>query len=328
MNFRTELSDYKLPFEINYKSKLFFMGSCFTENIGDQFESLKFNVVTNPMGILFNPISIFHGLSSFIHERVPADDDFIKRDGMTYSWNHHSVVSNDSQEGLSKEIHRLNRSAHKHLEDTQVLFITLGSAWAYRYLETKKIVANCHKIPSQDFRRELLETDDIIDSFRVLYSDLKHLNPSLKIVFTVSPVRHIRDGLIENNVSKSELIRSVHKITKQFSDCHYLPAYEWIVDDLRDYRFFEEDLVHPNKMAVDYVWEKLTELLFSDPTKSDVLSVNKFISGYNHKALQPRTEVHQKFLVSLLAQGRELQNKLGLNLRYEIHAIEDQIREL
>ncbi|MGB0403797.1 MAG: GSCFA domain-containing protein [Salibacteraceae bacterium] len=328
MKFRTELSNYELPFEINYRSKLFFMGSCFAENIGDRFEGFKFNGVINPMGVLFNPISIFEGLSSFIHEAVPSESDFVTRDGTTFSWNHHSIVSNDSQEGLIKEIHRLNRSSHKHLEDTDILFITVGSAWVYRNLETKKIVANCHKIPSQEFRREFLDTDDIIDSFRSLYSDLKHLNPDIKIVFTVSPVRHIRDGLIENNISKSELIRSVHKITKQFSNCYYLPAFEWVIDDLRDYRFFQEDLVHPNKMAIDYVWDRVSDLFFSEQTKKDIKLMNKFVSGCEHKAFQPLSKSHQHFLGKLINQGEELQDRLGINLRYEIHSLEDQIIKL
>jgi hypothetical protein len=188
-------------------------------------------------------------------------------------------------------------------------------------------VANCHKVPAPEFEKVFIHSDEIVSSFQTSIRALRKLNRDLQIVFTISPVRHTRDGLIENNRSKAELIRAGHSICETFEFCHYLPVYEWVIDDLRDYRFFEKDLVHPNELAQDYIWEKMSELLFSIETQSQIKAIKNFLSGKAHRPFNPSTDRHKLFLKELLQKGNLLHKQLGIDLINEIKELEIQISE-
>lgn len=295
MNFKLDFKLAKAEWRIEPSTKLFFAGSCFAENIFEIFESYKFDVCCNTHGILFNPISIANSLKDCVTGRTYVASDLIKSEDLYCSLSHHGRFSNMSEDVCLKEINKEIHAGANALQHADLLLITFGSAYVYKHKETSRIVANCHKIPQNNFDKILLTEDEIINAYKQPVVELKKFNPKIKIVFTVSPVRYIRDGIVENNLSKSVLIKSVHEIIKQTGNCFYFPAYEIVMDELRDYRFFEEDLVHPNKLAIKYVWEKFAEHAFSDETKNYISELQQLITAAIHRPLNPETPAHKKF---------------------------------
>lgn len=325
MEFRTELKDFSFPFNIEYSNSLFFVGSCFSENMSRRFSDSKFSVFSNPFGTLYNPISISNCLIDIAKQVSYGSSIVSKNEGIFYSWKHHGSVAGLSSNELLENVNSINSTSFSKLKNSKYLFITLGSAWAYRLKSTGEIVANCHKVPASEFEKVLISSEEIITSFTKSISLLNELNPDLNIIFTISPVRHKRDGLIENNRSKAELIRASHSICALFDFCHYLPVYEWVIDDLRDYRFYEKDLVHPNKLAQDYIWEKLEALFFSTETQSAIKRINNFLTGLRHRPFNPSSENHISFLNKLLSNGIQIQKELDIDLKNEIKDLENTI---
>ncbi|MEI8075538.1 MAG: GSCFA domain-containing protein, partial [Bacteroidota bacterium] len=263
MKFHFEFDIKKLNPSIQLQHKLMLIGSCFTENIGDKLSKHKFTVLENPHGILFNPVSVSEALSDYISNKVYTESDLFYINESWHSWKHHSRFS-----GLTKaeSLHKINTAiatAHNYLKQADHLVITLGSAWLYTLTEKAAnsipyaVAANNHKAPSDWFQKKLMNPSEAIYLLNELIKSLQVFNPKLTIIFTVSPVRHLREGLVENNRSKSVLIQAVHQLVDTYNHLYYFPAYELVIDDLRDYRFYAEDLVHPNYQATQYVWEKL-----------------------------------------------------------------------
>jgi len=301
MNFHLEFSPKPFNTKIVHQDNLFLIGSCFTENIGSKFKLNKFSVLENPNGILFNPISIAKSITSYIENKTFKQDDLFYENELWNSWEHHTRFSDVDLDVCLNRINASQQQAHQFLKTADWVFITLGSAFVYE-LENKSVVANCHKVPTDKFKKKLLSVEDVLAVLdNVMHRIFMH-NPTVKIMFTISPVRHLRDGFVENNRSKAVLIQAVHHLVNKFSKLFYFPAYELVIDDLRDYRFYAEDLVHPNYSATNYVWDKLVDCCIDENTIQLMKQLNEINAAVNHKSFNPTTEAHQKFIDSTLSK--------------------------
>jgi len=301
MNFHLEFSPKPFNTKIVHQDNLFLIGSCFTENIGSKFKLNKFSVLENPNGILFNPISIAKSITSYIENKTFKQEDLFYENELWNSWEHHTRFSDVDLDVCLNRINASQQQAHQFLKTADWVFITLGSAFVYE-LENKSVVANCHKVPTDKFKKKLLSVEDVLAVLdNVMHRIFMH-NPTVKIMFTISPVRHLRDGFVENNRSKAVLIQAVHHLVNKFSKLFYFPAYELVIDDLRDYRFYAEDLVHPNYAATNYVWDKLVDCCIDENTIQLMKQLNEINAAVNHKSFNPTTEAHQKFIDSTLSK--------------------------
>jgi len=304
MKFRTKIPIKKESNQIDYNSNILMIGSCFSDNIEKKLNYYKFTNYVNPNGIVFNPVSIENIVKEAVLKKQYTKDDLILHNGLWHSFNHHSKFS-----GPTPELKFKNENViefYDAIKTTTHLFITLGSAWAYRYLKTNAIVANCHKIPQNKFRKDLLTITEIENSLQNTIDLIKNANPDVSILFTVSPVRHLKDGFIENQQSKSHLIAAIHNITKE-QNVSYFPAYEIVMDELRDYRFYAEDMIHPNQTAIDYIWERLCETWMSEETIQTMDEIATIQKGLAHKPFFSKGEQHQEFLKNLETKINRLQ---------------------
>ncbi|MEO7120336.1 MAG: GSCFA domain-containing protein [Ginsengibacter sp.] len=292
--------------QISYADKILFMGSCFTEEIGKEMSSLKYNILQNPNGILYDPLSISSALNSYIENKKYCEDDLIYRDELWHSWNHHSIFSNQSRDSVLQNINHSQSKAHQYLKEASWLIMTLGSSYKYFLVESGQPVANCHKAPSQLFQKKLLPTELIISELSTLILNLQLFNPNLKIIFTISPVRHVRDGVVENNRSKARLIEAVHFLKEHLSNVFYFPAYELVIDVLRDYRFYKEDHVHPTALAIAFVFENFCKAFIND---ADIILMHKIktiIAAINHKPFHEESDAYKKFKKVNLEQVKKM----------------------
>ncbi len=296
MNFRTPIHPKSFPFDINHKSKLIFFGSCFSDNISQKLINGGFSATANPFGVLYNPISVKNGIDTLLKEKQFDEKDLVQYNGLYHSFLHHGSFSSVSAEDLLEKINNSNKTGIEILKNTNVIFITFGTAYVYRYLKTNKIVSNCHKIPAKEFEHFALTIEDIVLEYQTILEQLKSLTPNIKIVFTVSPVRHWKDGAHENQLSKSILHIAISELEKQFDFVYYYPSYELIMDDLRDYRFYSKDMVHINPQAVDYIYQHFQDSFYSAETKAIEQQVLKLKQALNHRPFNPNTKVHQEFL--------------------------------
>lgn len=304
-------ADIKSPSKkITYSDNIFLIGSCFTDHIGRRLDEMKFSVLQNPNGILFDPSSVSKSLCSYIDNKQYDQADLFYLNELWQSWNHHSIFSGMVAEEVLETINLSQSKAYSFLKKTNWLIITLGSSFSYRLIENEQPVANCHRAPGQWFEKHLLSSQDTIVLLEESIEKLKLFNPGLKIIFTVSPVRHIRDGVVENNRSKARLIEAVHYLVEKHSHTHYFPAYELVIDILRDYRFYDIDLVHPNYAATEFVFNKFEKSFIDEEVHVYMEEIKKISNGYKHKPFQPNTESHKLFLQNTLQQVKNLQGKL------------------
>ncbi|MBK8298908.1 MAG: GSCFA domain-containing protein [Chitinophagaceae bacterium] len=317
----------KLVPPISYRDKIMLVGSCFTEHIGNALGDLKFSILQNPNGILFGPDAVCKSLLSYAENKKYTEADLFQLNEVWNSWQHHSRFSNLSSAEAIRIINESQQQAHDFLQEADWLIITLGSSFTYRLTQqaaTAKhaigdTVANCHRAPANWFTKEMLEVEDIKLMLEDCLKRLKEFNPKLKFIFTVSPVRHIRDGVVENNRSKARLIESVHYIDAKFESAYYFPAYELVIDVLRDYRFYDIDLVHPNYPATEFVLEKFAESCIDENTQQLMQEVKKIIIARKHKPFQPETKAHLQFLITHFEKAKLLQEKYSfLDLKEEL----------
>lgn len=315
LEFQPAISEYK----ITHQDGVLFIGSCFSEHIANRLIDLKFNVKTNPFGIVFNPRSIATSLHRMIHKKYFKEDDVFEKEGLWYSLEAHSSICSSSKNELLETLNYSINLWNQELCHANYLVVTLGSAFAYKHKQQEKIVANCHKLPQSLFDKLLLENHEIIVDFQELIEDVKSINPLLKWMFTVSPVKHLRDGVVENNLSKANLLLAVHQLVKQNSNCFYFPAYELVIDDLRDYRFYESDMAHPNAQAINYVWKRFSEVYFNDSTNQINDRVLQIHQAYHHRLFNKTTETSIKFKKNLLQKCVTLQSEYNyLDLSKEL----------
>lgn len=285
MNFKLNF-DIKSPArKINYSDKLFFIGSCFSENIAEQFDKHLFSAVSNPHGILFNPTSIANAMHDVLKNKTYTEKDIFFEQGLWRSFHHHGQFSSVDKTVCLAQINASINKAHEQLKKAEYLFITLGSAFAYKHVQQNSVVANCHKIPAKEFEKVLISKEDVTITYNKLIAELKAFNPTIKIVFTVSPVRYIRDGLVENNHSKAILLQSVHELIAANENCFYFPSYEIVIDELRDYRFFKEDMVHPNELAVKYIWERIQQSWIDNESIEFINEAGQYKRLLEHRVL-------------------------------------------
>ncbi len=312
--------DIKSPRQkINYGDKFFLIGSCFTEHIGKRLSDLKFPVLQNPNGILFDPISVTKSLNSYIELKSYNKEDLFFLNELWQSWNHHSHFSGINKLEVLANINESQKAAHNHLAKATCLIITLGSSFSYLLHENNQSVANCHRASGQIFTKHLLTIEETHNALTETIKNLRAFNPYLQVIFTISPVRHIRDGVVENNRSKARLIEAVHQITEANDHVHYFPAYELVIDILRDYRFFDIDLVHPNYSATEFVFNHFEKSYIDEQTITQMEEIRKIVNAFNHKPFHPDTDAHLSFLQNSYQKVMALQKQLPhLDFKKEI----------
>lgn len=323
MNLRTELTVENQGFTLSHQSNILTAGSCFAEVIGNKLKDAKFPSLVNPFGTIFNPLSLFSLLQNSIDNQYLSQDYFIQQDDIWYNYDFHSELSAPTKNELWDQIRVQINESNRFLKKADLLIITLGTSYIYKLLPDNRAVANCHKKPSSYFSKNLLTSEEIVAAFSEVYPQLKKFNPDLKILLTVSPVRHIKDTITLNSVSKSILRVAVHHLTEKFKDVFYFPAYELMMDDLRDYRFYKDDLIHPTPMAENYIWEKFSECFFSEETRSILLEWNHIQKALNHKPFNPASAAHQKFLRDTINKLNKFKNHFSVDT--EVKAVEKQL---
>ena len=295
MDFHLEFFPKPFDIKINHQQNLLLIGSCFTEQIGTKLSNHKFSVLDNPNGILFNAVSITKSITSYIDNKQYHESDLFYQNECWNSWEHHSRFSNPDKEKCLAGINESQNKAHTFLQKADWLLITLGSAFVYE-LDNKEVVANCHKVPIDKFNKLLLTVDDVFTDLQKMVKKIVAFKPSIKIMFTISPVRHLRDGFVENNRSKATLIQAVSLLEEKQQNIFYFPAYELVIDDLRDYRFYAEDMVHPNYAATNYVWEKFVPTCIDEPSQKLMKQINIINAAKSHKPFNPTSGQHKTFL--------------------------------
>ncbi len=324
MDFHIEFTPKQIIPGIRHDEKILLIGSCFTEQMGNKLIDHKFDVLQNPNGILFNPVSIANAIDSYAATKKYTEDDLFYHNELWSSWQHHSRFSGIEKTMVLEKINASQTSAAASLQNADWLMVTLGSAFVYENDHSAsgffndKVVANCHKIPTDKFTRRLLALHEVEQALQRILSRAKEVNPGMKVMFTISPVRHLREGFIENNRSKATLIQAVHNMVDNTA-VHYFPAYELIIDDLRDYRFYAEDMVHPNYSATNYVWEKFVKSCI-DEEAQDLMNIIASIKlAVDHKPFNPESDQHARFKDSFLSKIHDLRKKHNyLNFDKEI----------
>lgn len=282
--FRTEIPISRLPLEIHTDSRILSLGSCFSEGIGAKLSRAGLDIRINPFGIIFNPISLASALNRLVEGREYTEGELIHDQGAFHSFDHHGRFSHASSVETIQEINTEFREATINLAATNVLIITLGSAWGYRHLESGKYVTNCHRIPQKEFEKTLIKSEKIVEIMKGSISSLSAVCDELQVILTVSPVRHWKDGPIQNQVSKSHLRIACDELASQVPNCHYFPAYELVLDELRDYRFYADDMLHPSSQTVDFIWEKFQEASMPDSLIERTARIEKLKKVIEHRS--------------------------------------------
>ncbi|MBS9523207.1 GSCFA domain-containing protein [Litoribacter ruber] len=310
MNFRTTFPIPTFQQPLTHSQKIISVGSCFANMLGHKLGERKYQILSNPFGIIFNPISLFHLLKSALLNKELDPILRLETNGLHLHYHVHSEIKAGSKELLGKIIEEKLSATKEYLTQASHLFITLGTSFVYKHLDSGQLVANCHKQPAKNFSKRLLSLEANIESFEELHAILLSVNPKIQLIFTVSPVRHIKDGIPENQVSKSLLRVLSHQLSSKFANVHYFPSYELVMDDLRDYRFYQSDLLHVTPMAEDYIWEKFENAFLKEEEKQLNQVITSIQKDLAHKPFNPDSEGHQKFLKKLLLKIEQLPESL------------------
>ncbi len=306
MKFRTEITPKSPDFIIEHSNSIVTFGSCFAENISEYFRYYKFNTLENPFGVLYNPVSIKNALLLLAEKKVFLPDDLIYHQDEYHSFYHHSDFSHHDSTVCLESINSGLENTSSFMRKGDTIIITFGTAYIYKHIDKGIVVSNCHKIPAKDFERRRLSLPEIKKEIETIIELTNRLSPNGKIIFTVSPVRHWKDGAIENQLSKASLLLAISEIIKENANCHYFPSYEIMMDDLRDYRFYNDDLLHPNKIAVDYIWEKFSSSCFSQECLDLLPRIEKIVRAKEHRIRNPHSEQNIKFVKATLRKIEEL----------------------
>ena len=299
----------RLARQVTYTDNILLIGSCFTEHISGRLEDHKFKVLANPHGILFNPLSVAQSINSYLDNKVYGKEELFQLNELWNSWDHHTRFSHVDADAALQLINRSQHEAAAFMQKADQVIITLGSAFQYYLNDTGRPVANNHRAPAQWFSKKLLSIDEIVAIMGSMLDRLFKVNPFVRVIFTISPVRHIRDGVVDNNRSKARLIEAVHTLTAQFERAVYFPAYELVIDVLRDHRYYDIDLVHPNYQATTYVWEQFVKACI-DPAAHDLMQqVQEIATARAHRCRFPQTDAHKKFKTSYAHKAKALMDK-------------------
>ena len=297
-------------FEIAYKDGVMFIGSCFAENIGMKMAEYRFNVEINPFGTLYNPLSVASCCRRLLYPKAYVSEDLFFHNEMYHSFMHHGEFSGISETDCLGKMNTSLHSTAEHFRDASYLIITFGTSYVYRNKCDGQIVANCHKLPAAQFEMELLTVDMIVAEWSGLLSSIRRINPSMKVIFTVSPIRHLKEGAHQNQISKAILLLAVEALIKQSSgNISYFPAYELILDELRDYRFYADDMLHPSPVAIDYIWERFCNTYMCEDTKKNMIEVGVINKALSHRPFNAFTDAYKAFLIQTLLKIQQLQDK-------------------
>lgn len=311
MKFRTEVSLSDSPIKIGVNDQLFSIGSCFSTEMADLLKNGQLKTFNNPFGTLFNPFSINNAVKNIHDSKNFGEEDLVFYNDNFLSLDHHSSFNSRFAHQTLAKINSNIQFGNQFLRNTNWVIITYGTSFIYEFLPKKKYAANCHKIPAKYFEKKFLSHLELTDSIYETIINLKDIcDENVQILFTVSPVRHTKDGMVENNLSKSKLITAIHEILPQFENCHYLPAYEIVMDDLRDYRFYKEDLIHPNNQAVQYIWEKFGNAYFSEETKTFITENFNIAKALEHQVSDKKDPKYVEFLDKIKAKITLQQSKV------------------
>ncbi len=305
--FFTEIKIEKSKWQINHKDRIFLIGSCFTDEIGNKFEKHGFDILKNPFGTIYNPLSIANLIERCIKNEEFTEKDIIKSGEFYHPFATHGDIYGETIKDCLQLANKTTEKVHNYLQNTTVIIITLGTAWSYWHKNTNTLMANCHKIPQKEIKRRLLCIEEVNLALSSLIIEIQKKLPQIKhMLFTVSPVRHIKEGLYDNNLSKSTLHLSINNVITKNKNVDYFPSYEIVMDCLRDYRFYAKDLVHLNEMAVDYIWEKFSDCYFSDNTRGINEKYYKLVLMQNHRPIHPNSEGYKKHLEKIEKLQKEL----------------------
>ncbi len=309
MDFTTKIPILKYDTPIDYDSNIISIGSCFAENMSDKFSYFKFQNIVNPFGIIFNPVSIENSIKRIVSKQKFTNEDLFFHNDLWHCFEVHSRFSNPNKTVLLEILNQLIESTFNQISNASHFIITYGSSWVYRHSVSKSIVANCHKLPQKEFKKEILAVETIEKSIQNTISLIQKVNPNCQFVFTVSPVRHLKDGFIENQRSKAHLITAIHNLQQVLINTNYFPSYEITMDELRDYRFYAEDMLHPNQTAIDYIWLRFFENYVLEaiiPTMHKVCEIQRALQ---HRAIHLNSASHQIFLNALQIKIDKIQNE-------------------
>lgn len=317
--FRTQLSSKPAKTQITHAQKLLLLGSCFTEHIGTQLQENKFDALTNPFGIVYNPLSMAQCLERVADGNQPfSEGDLFGNAGLWHSWAYHGRFSHPNKNRALEGINQAYHEAVEHLKKTDFLLLTFGTADVFELKETGQLVANNHKMPAAHFTARRLSVSEIVEKMRTVLQTIKATNEQLQVILTVSPVRHLRNGMVENQRSKATLILACEEICKQLDFAQYFPAYELLLDDLRDYRFYAADMLHPSEVAVEYVWQFFSDTFFAENTQRLNERIGKIRSAAQHRPFHPDTEQHRAFVRAQLEAIKQLKQEMpGLDFSGE-----------
>lgn len=329
--FHTAVDIPKFDNKDGYKNKWMFVGSCFTENIGEKMARLKYPVTINPFGILYNPVSASTSLKFIIQRKKFFKNDLIFHNGLWHSFYHHSKFSSPDAQKTVYQINSEIESSYGFLSKADYLFLTFGTALVYEHKSSGLVVSNCHKIPDKEFRRYRLTPGEIVDDYRQLLPQIWQLNPELTVIFTVSPIRHWKDGAVENQLSKSTLLLAVDQIINEFGKqrCNYFPSYEIMMDELRDYRFYEEDMIHLSKAAINHIWGIFQNSFINDAGRQISKQIENIIDALNHRPFNKYTQEHLSFLKQSMQKVEEVKKKFPyINMAIEEEFFSGQIADV
>ncbi len=307
MEFRTRVELPKGEYPISHSSQLMLWGSCFAENIGKYLSENKFTCDTNPFGVLYNPLSISKAIGLLMEKDTYSDLRF--DNNKWYSLMHHSVFSASEKEECLRRINHRFKAGKENMQKVDWLILTWGTAWVYEWKETGEIVGNCHKLPDKLFRRRLLSVAEVVENYRELLAKIHLQSPQIQVLFTVSPIRHAKDGYHGNQISKSILLLAIEQICAELPYCHYFPSYEIMMDELRDYRFYADDMLHPSALAVNYIWECFCQCFFSKETLALMKEWDGIKKGLEHKPFNPESDTYYRFLSQILLKIEAVKEK-------------------
>lgn len=295
---------------MDHSSRVFLTGSCFVENIGNKLDYYKLQNLQNPFGILYHPMAIENFISKAISGYTYTAEDVFFHNERWHCFDAHSILSNPERATLIDDLNKNSQRSREYLQNTTHVIITFGTAWFYRRSGSGDPVANCHKLPQKNFTKEIMGVGQINTGLKSIVSAIRGVNPHTQIIFTISPVRHLKDGMVQNQRSKSHLISALHEfLAGDVENASYFPSYEIMMDDLRDYRFYGKDMVHPNSTAIDYIWENFVESWFSPEANLVLKQVEMIQKGLSHRPFNAHSESHKAFTASLEQKIKELQKK-------------------
>jgi hypothetical protein len=308
----TPLSLEVSPLQLSYQDHLLTLGSCFAQNLGQRLQEQLYPILINPFGVLYNPCSIAQSLQLLLSDQWLEPKDLVFHQEAWHSWYHHSSFSGTNQQATLEDMNQQLKAARQHLQQTRCLFLTFGTAWIYTWKATNQVVSNCHRFPAQQFERRRLGVEEIVRLLKKALTALHAQLGPLDILFTISPVRHLKDGFVENQTSKATLVLAVQQLVQEVEAAHYFPAYELLLDDLRDYRYYARDLVHPNELAIDYIAQAFEQRHLKKEEQTLRQQVAKLQRAAQHRPRQPHSQAHQQFLQQQLNQLEKIAGQLPI----------------